>query len=567
MFKKNTIHFQQNIFGVENSLSEKKHKKMTNSKEALFYKLIFCSIDENDFAVLFSKKGSRPNAPVNVLIASILLQNNNGWTGEELFNRVDFDLLTRAAFGLHDINETPFCETTFYNFQNKLLTHFIQTGENLLETVFDKLTAQQLKQLKIKTNIQRMDSFQALSNIRSYSRIQLLVEMLIRLHRILDGNDKKRFEELLSAYTARTSSKFIYDLKRSDIPHELKKLAHVYHQLYKSLKDRYHEIELFRTFERVYKEHFTVVTDTIEVKDSKELSSGSLQSPDDLDASYRHKNGKDYRGQVVSVTETANPDNELNLITDISVDSNNIDDSVILNNRFDTMKEKTPDLDELHTDGAYGSSENDIKMEESEITHVQTAVRGSTPAVKMEIDEIAKEEYTVHCPKQTVTAKKTKKRFKASFNVEICTTCPHVKKCLTVKQKNSRVYYFDDKMVRLNKRIRNIEKIPFERRKIRPNIEATVKEYTKAFNHKGKLRVRGKFKTMVFAFAMSSAINFGRIYRYIMEKPDKMTDLVSELDAFKPIVYFFVNIISRLRRCVAFSIPNCQRTVNVITFC
>lgn len=554
MFKKNTIHFQQNLFGIESRLSEKKRKKLENSKEALFYKLLFCSIDENDFAPLFSEKGSRPNAPINALIASILLQNSNGWTGEELLNRIDFDLLTRTALGLHDLDETPFCETTFYNFQNRLLTHFIQTGKNLLEIVFDKLTAQQLKQLKIKTNIQRMDSFQALSNIRSYSRIQLLVEMLIRLHRILDEKDKKRFEELLSAYTSKTSSKFVYNLKRSDIPHELKKLAHVYHQLYKSLKERYHDIEVFRTFERIYKEHFSIVSDRIEVKDSQELSSGVLQSPDDLDATYRHKNGKDYRGQVVTVTETANPDNELNLITDVTVDSNNIDDSTILNNRIDTMKEKTPDLEELHTDGAYGSSDNDRKMEKENITHVQTAVRGRSAHVEIRVEEVSPRKHRVSCPHQSVASEKTKKRFKASFKKSMCLKCSCRKDCPTIIQKHSRVFYFDENTVYLHKRIHAIEQLPVERQKLRPNVEATVKEFTKAFNHKGKLRVRGKFKALLFAFAMSIGINFSRIYSYVMERPEILSLL-------KPFFSVLTKIDILFHRFLRFLYQKFQRTV------
>jgi len=76
------------------------------------------------------------------------------------------------------------------------------------------------------------------------------------------------------------------------------------------------------------------------------------------------------------VTETANPQNELNLLTDIAVKPNNTDDSDIMNDRIDTLKEKTPDLKELHTDGGYGSEDNDQKFEELGITHIQTAVRG-----------------------------------------------------------------------------------------------------------------------------------------------------------------------------------------------
>ena len=79
----------------------------------------------------------------------------NNWTTEELFDRIDFDLLTRTALGLDTLEDTPFCPATFFNFQNRLLAHFTQTGENLIEGVFDSLTQEQLKALKIKTNIQR----------------------------------------------------------------------------------------------------------------------------------------------------------------------------------------------------------------------------------------------------------------------------------------------------------------------------------------------------------------------------------------------------------------------------
>jgi hypothetical protein len=44
---------------------------------------------------------------------------------------------------------------------------------------------------------------------------------------------------------------------------------------------------------------------------SLELHSRSLQSPDDEDATYRKKRGVSYRGQILTATETCNPENEL----------------------------------------------------------------------------------------------------------------------------------------------------------------------------------------------------------------------------------------------------------------
>ena len=520
MFRKNTSHLQPSLFGIASQLSKAKLKKLRKSKEYDFYRLIFRNINETDFSVLYSDSCSRPNAPVNSLVASIILMNRNGWTTEELFDRIDFDLLIRTAIGLDTLEDTPFCPATFFNFQNRLLAHFVATGQNLIERVFDSLTQQQLKTLKIKTNIQRSDSFMAMSNIRSYGRTQLLVEMLIRLHRVLSDEDKLRFKELLDPFIKQSSSQYIYDLQRGSIPHEQEKLGQLYHKLYEALKDSYKDIEVFGVFERVYTEHFTIVDNKITVKPNKELNGSTLQSPDDIDATYRKKRSEHYRGQSVNVTETASPDNELNLITDVAVFSNDTDDSKILNERIEPIKEKTPELNELHTDGAYGSEDNDKKMEELEITHVQTAVRGRKAEVSMEIEEVSEEQYAVKCPHQSVASQKTKTRNKACFDMEICKQCPLSENCPAKEQSDKRTYYFDRSDYLLGKRNRNIRSLPPERRKIRPNVEATIKEFTKPFNHKGKLRVRGLFKTMVYAHAMAISINFGRVWRHIAENPD-----------------------------------------------
>ena len=266
MFRKNTTHLQTSFFDIENQLSERKKKKIRESEEYSFYQLIFKKIKEEDFAVLYSENGSRPNSAVNIMVSAIILSYRKGWTIKEMLEQIHFNLLTRTALGLNKMDDTAFCEATFFNFQNRLLKHFTETGENLLETVFDGLTKEQLKKLKIKTDIQRSDSFMAMSNIRNYGRVQLLVEMLLRLYRVLKEEDKERFKDMLSAYTKQTSGQYIYKLERAEIPRELEKLGQIYHKLYQALKDRYKEIEIFSVFERVYQEHFTIVKNKVTVK-------------------------------------------------------------------------------------------------------------------------------------------------------------------------------------------------------------------------------------------------------------------------------------------------------------
>jgi len=117
-----------------------------------------------------------------------------------------------------------------------------------------------------------------------------------------------------------------------------------------------------------------------------------VQSPDDVVASYRDKNSKISKGQAINVTETAHPDNPIYLVTDVAVNPNNIDDSDGLGERLDRIKQKTPDLDELHFDGGYGSSDNDEKFVEYSISPIQTVVRGRQSAVNIEIEQVSENE-------------------------------------------------------------------------------------------------------------------------------------------------------------------------------
>lgn len=98
MFREHTEHGQNSLFGLPQQLSETRLKRLKNSMEATFYQLVFCKIPEEDFAVLYSDKGSRPNTPVNVLVAAEILKHARGWTDEELMDDVRFNIKTRWAW-------------------------------------------------------------------------------------------------------------------------------------------------------------------------------------------------------------------------------------------------------------------------------------------------------------------------------------------------------------------------------------------------------------------------------------------------------------------------------------
>ena len=72
--------------------------------------------------------------------------------------------------------------------------------------------------MSLKADIQRTDSTLISLNIKKYSIIQLLIEVLIRLERILDETDRRQIGEQLQEYLQTGSDKYVYGLKSSELP-------------------------------------------------------------------------------------------------------------------------------------------------------------------------------------------------------------------------------------------------------------------------------------------------------------------------------------------------------------
>jgi hypothetical protein len=126
---------------------------------------------------------------------------------------------------------------------------------------------------------------------------------------------------------------------------------------------------------RLFAEQFCVAADQVQAKANKEISASNLQSLDDLEATYRKKNGVGYKGYVATVTETCDPENDLQLVTAVQVAPNTTEDSKLLVAVLPELKQRTG-LDTLYTDGAYGGPLSDPVLRNEQVTLVQTAIAG-----------------------------------------------------------------------------------------------------------------------------------------------------------------------------------------------
>ncbi len=529
MFKANKKHLQPSLFSTITSLPVKQQKRLKESWAGTFYKEVFSRIEEKDFEILYSEEPSRPNVPVNVLLCLEMLKAGFGWTDEEMYDNFSYNVKVRYALGYRNLEEGHFELRTTYNFRKRLSQHMQETGENLFEVCFEKITDEQMEAFKVKSGIQRVDSKQIASNIRRFTRLQLLIEVLQRSYGMLKASDKLKYAEVFEPYIQGKAGKYLYRLKgEKHLPH-ITKIGKLMQRLMSELAADYEADPAFTVLQRVFREHFIIEEKEIRTKEGSELSADSLQSPDDLEATFRKKRNEGYIGYVTNITETGDPDNELQLILKVQTEANTTDDSTMLAEALPELVERT-ELTKMYSDGGYNSDEVDNVCHDQEVELIQTAIRGRTPSS----EQVNLEDFTfilnesgelkqITCPQgQTVAVEVGSKdgRYKATFTQLKCAPCDLLAQChmMTLKrQPTKRRLYFTLAQVRLAQRRQRMKQEKKSGRNLRSAVEATVHEITCRLEH-GKLRVRGKFRVEMTMIASVAMANGRRIWRYQQEQ-------------------------------------------------
>jgi Transposase DDE domain/Transposase domain (DUF772) len=567
MFRRNKRHFQLPLTSNVDELPPKLRKRLDTSWSGVFYREFFSRLDETPFAILYADCPSRPNIPVNVLVGLEYLKAGNGWTDEEMLDEFGYNSQVRYALGFRQLGEGDFDERTLYYFRERLSRYMQETGINLLDQAFEQVTDKQIAAYHLKTGKQRMDSTQIASNIRSMSRLQLLVEVLQRVHRMLTEEEQGHYAEVFAPYIQGHAGQYVYHLKGQDTPAHLQKIGEVMQRLLAELRSSYAQEPVYQMFVRMFGEHYLVEEKVLKAKPDQELSASSLQSPDDLEATYREKNKKHYQGYVANLTETCDPDNDLQLVTKVQVAANSVDDAKLMEEALPNLKERT-ELGTLYTDGGYGSPSADHTMQKNKVEQIQTAIRGRAPSTdklnlsdfKIKQSESGKPTQ-ITCPQGQMVAihpSNQKKGFVAHFEAQVCQACPFVQKCPTQRGKRDARFHlrFSQQQVNMSQRRRRSQMHLQEGRNLRAAIEATVRQVKHPFPA-SKLPVRGRFRVTCMLIGSAMITNVRRIQRYLearikLENVQKKAQSEQECPQEQPSVSFFASLKSFFCSWMAF---------------
>ena len=641
MYRAHTAHLQTSFIDTVAQLTEAKQQRLENSWAGTFYRDVFCRINEAPFAVLYSDNPSRPNSAVNGSVGLELLKSGFGWSDEELFDHLLFDIQVRYALGICDIHAEVCTLRTQYNFRDRVSQHMQKTGENLFEQVFEQITDAQLAELELKTGHQRMDSTQIGSNIRRYTRLQLLVETVQRAARMLDEQDLAQYADLLAPYVQGTAGQYCYRIKNGDLNDHLQRIGEVMYRLVDELGDRYSDQESYRLLRRVFTEHFvklaefdacsnlptaepmslvttesgacstpaavehaqetapaealsaepmslvttepgaettpgretttteaaqeTALAETLSAepgaettpaavdhtqetspaetlsvtpKPSESLRADSLQSPDDPEATYRQKNGTGYRGYVVNLSETCDPENDLQLITSVQVAPNNTDDEALLLEALPDLQRRSQ-LDTLEIDGGYTGPDSTRACAQRGVTLNPSAIRGQTPDRSGTLTRFGLDAFTwetpadgtpqVTCPNgQTVEVTSGRKPHRRQAAFGCCAQCALADGCPTVQLKRSaqRVLNVNQRQIEVAQLRQRCAQLRQSDQHLRPAVESTVRSVKHPFGD--KLPVRGQIRVTMVVIASAMMVNLRRIWRFRVAQQAKSEGQVDD---------------------------------------
>lgn len=556
MFRKNQRHLQPALISNVQQLPERQRERLERSWAGVFFHEVFCRLNEEPFAVLYADLPSRPNVPVNLLVGLECLKSGFGWSDEELYDAFLYNIQVRYALGYQELGEGEFDLRTLYYFRQRLSRYSQEAGINLLDQAFEQITDKQLAAFELKTGKQRMDSTQVGCNIRQQGRLQLLVEILQRVHHMLIESDQERLVETFEPYLHGHPGWYVYRLKKEEFATHIEQVGRVMLRLLEELKVGYGERKEYQILERVFDEHFRLVEEKVKAKEQKELSACSLQSPDDWEATIRDKGNGLHQGYVANLSETCDPENPFQLITKIQAAPNHTDDPLLLLAALPNLVERT-NLETLYTDGGYGGNAVDQLLEKNQVQMLQTGIRG-VPLDPNKLNMVdfnfecseAGQPLTVTCPhgqKVKVELGQKKKGFIARFSVSVCQTCPYqqAQQCPTRLRKRIPFYglYFKDYRLRVTRRRQQNAIFMKTKQNLRSAVEATVRAVKHPFP-KGKLPVRGRFRIFCMLIGSATMNNVRQIQRHLARQIRSKTESKGKNPSLNS---FFVSIWRRFQ--------------------
>lgn len=515
MFRKSSTTSQMDLFSSpEMFLGKRAMKSYSDPKgwHNIFFDLVTSRIDEDIFSVLY-KSGNMgaPTASVRVLVAMSILKEGFGCSDENLFEKVEFDLLVRKALGLFSLDDVPPSLDTYYHFNRRLCAYGEETGTDLMEKCFESVTGSQIRKFNISGKSVRMDSKLIGSNIARYSRYEIILRTLQKTLSMPGNMDalnpalRKKAAPLLEEKGSHT----VYTTDAGSLSKRISELGAVVYAVLKRLKD---DAPGYALLHRVFHEQYSVEGGVAVLRDKKEIRSDSVQNPNDPDAEYRSKGDQKVQGYSTNITETVE-DGKPSIITSVQVEGATASDCGYVEEAIGKTERVTGQtVENLYADGAYQSPGNRAFAgghlnADGEAMKIKTGrMQGGARFILREIPGCSDLEITdtktgiVHNARYVNTTEKRGRRWRIKLGDGDWRTSPF--------------RYFEEKDLAASLLRQEIESLPIEEQHRRNNVEAGMFQYS-FHTRNNKTRYRGLRRHRLQAIRRCAWMNMRRLGAYI----------------------------------------------------
>jgi len=479
-------------------LTEHTRRRLLNDWPGVFRHVLLELMPASALADHFDPGMGRPSKELYSMAGLIFLKECFDWTKAQAVDAYCFHMNVHYALNLEPVAQDMSMRTL-----ERYIAYF--EDDELAKAVMADVTVRLVGLLELKIDTQRLDSTHIFSDMASFGRTRLMGVTNKRFLTQVKRHDPASYEALDASlrqrYCPGVNQLFADVAKDSDSRRLLRQqVAEDMHTLIRRFADhpRHAGKDTYKAMVRIFYEQCDVQEEKVTVK--ARTGGHVMQNPSDADATYDGHKGPGYQ---VQLSETCNPENEVQLITcaipQTAVDS----DGNAMEPVLDTLEQTELLPEALIADTLYCSDEN-VQQAEQRGVELVGPVSGSDKAnedasyERLTIDDFDIDEDTEdvkccpagHAPESSVVDEQTEKTTTVMPN-SACSQCEYYDPCPVEKYKGQYRLEHTAKQRRLAARRREQETEVFRQRyKIRAGIEAT-NSGLKRKTGLGQLRVRG----------------------------------------------------------------------------
>lgn len=440
----------------------------------------------------------RPSKEIYSIAGLIFLKECFNWINDEALNAYRFRMDVHYALNLEPVAQDISIRTL-----ERYIARFEE--DELAKAVMADVTVRLVELLELKIDTQRLDSTHIFSDMASFGRTRLMGVAIKRFLKRVKQQDPEAYESLAESLRQRYApgvNQLFADVAKDTDSHRLirQQVAEDMYWLIKYFADhpKHSGKDTYKNLVRIFYEQCEVQEETVQVK--AKTGGNVMQNPSEPDATYDGHKGPGYQ---VQLSETCNPENEVQLITCAIPQTAVEPDGNAVEPVLDTLEQTDLLPEELIADTLYCSDEN-VQRAEQRGVELVGPVSGSDKAnedasyERLTIDDFDIDEQTEevkccpagHVPQSSTVDEQTEKTTTV-MPESACGQCEFYEQCPVEKRNGQYRLEHTAKQRRLAARRREQETEVFkERYKIRGGIEGT-NSGLKRKTGLGQLRVRG----------------------------------------------------------------------------